>query len=172
VGPLPADLPAVLAAQGIRLAQHAVDKTDALRRSGALLVELGAVEPGYADAMLEREDLVTTYVGEGFAIPHGTNESRVLVRRTALGFLQFPDGVDWGDGTVQVCIPIAASGGEHMALLSALAETLLDPDAATRLRSATSADDVLAILAPPSDGSQQPAAQDEFEQQPHQEARS
>jgi mannitol/fructose-specific phosphotransferase system IIA component len=145
---LPADLPAVLAPQGIRLAQHAVDKTDALRRSGALLVELGAVEAGYADAMLEREELVTTYVGEGFAIPHGTNESRALVRRTALGFLQFPDGVDWGDGTVQVCIPIAASGSEHMALLSALAETLLDPGQAARLRAATSADDVLAILAP------------------------
>lgn len=141
-------MPAVLAPDGIRLAQRAVDKTDALRRSGALLVELGAVEPGYADAMLEREELVTTYVGEGFAIPHGTNEARALVRRTALGFLQFPDGVDWGDGTVHVCIPIAASGDEHMALLSSLAETLLDAEQAARLREATSADEVLAILAP------------------------
>jgi mannitol/fructose-specific phosphotransferase system IIA component len=145
---LAADPPAVLAPQAVRLAQRAVDKTDALRRSGALLVEIGAVEPGYAPAMLEREDLVTTYVGEGFAIPHGTNEARTLVRRTALGFLQFPDGVDWGDGIVYVCIPIAASGDEHMALLSALAETLLDPGQAARLRTATGVDDVLAILAP------------------------
>ena len=147
---MPADLPAVLAPDAVRLAQRAVDKTDALRRSGSLLVEIGAVEAGYADAMLDREELVTTYVGEGFAIPHGTNEARALVRRTALGFLQFPEGVDWGDGVVHVCIPIAASGEEHMALLSALAETLLDPEQAARLREATSADDVLAILAPPS----------------------
>ncbi len=147
---LPADLPDVLAPDAIRLAQRAVDKTDALRRSGGLLVEIGAVEPGYAAAMLEREEMVTTYVGEGFAIPHGTNEARALVRRTALGFIQFPDGVDWGDGVVHVCMPIAASGEEHMALLSALAETLLDPEQAARLRGATSVDDVLAILAPDS----------------------
>jgi mannitol/fructose-specific phosphotransferase system IIA component len=149
VAPLPAELPTgVLAPQAIRLAQRAVDKADALRRSGALLAELGAVEPGYAEAMLEREELVTTYVGEGFAIPHGTNEARALVRRTALGFLQFPDGVDWGDGVVHVCIPIAAAGGEHMALLSALAETLIVPEQAARLRGASSADEVLAILMP------------------------
>jgi mannitol/fructose-specific phosphotransferase system IIA component len=149
VGRLPADLPTgVLEPQAIRLAQRATDKGDALRQCGDLLREIGAVATGYAEAMLEREDLVTTYVGEGFAIPHGTNEARALVNRTALGFLQFPDGVTWdGDDVVQVCIPIAAAGGEHMALLSALAETLLDPDQAERLRTASSAQEVLDLLA-------------------------
>jgi mannitol/fructose-specific phosphotransferase system IIA component len=149
VGRLPAELPAgVLVAEAVRLGQHASDKLDALRRSGAVLADLGAVEPGYLDAMLAREELVSTFMGEGVAIPHGTNEARSLVHRTALGFLQFPDGVDWGDGaTVTVCIPIAAAGGEHIALLSALATVLIDPDKAEALRSATSADDVLALLA-------------------------
>lgn len=153
MGLLPADLPAgVLAPEAVRLGQRAVDKVDALRQSGRVLTDIGAVEAGYVEAMLAREELVTTFVGEGVAIPHGTNEARALVHRTALGFLQFPDGVDWGDGaTVQVCIPIAAAGGEHMALLSALAMVLLDPEQAERLRSATSADDVLAVLAAASD---------------------
>jgi PTS system mannitol-specific IIA component len=145
---LPADLTGgVLTPAAVRLAQVATDKVDAVRRSGQVLVDLGAVAPGYVDAMLEREDMVSTFVGEGVAIPHGTNSGKDLVHRTALGFLQFPAGIDWGDGaTVQVCIPIAASGGEHMDLLSALAMVLLDPVQAQRLRTATSADDVLAVL--------------------------
>jgi mannitol/fructose-specific phosphotransferase system IIA component len=150
---LPAELPAgVLAHEAVRLAQRASDKLDALRRSGAVLVEAGAVDPGYVDAMLAREEMVSTFMGEGVAIPHGTNEAKGLVHRTALGFLQFPDGVDWGDGaTVRVCIPIAAAGGEHMALLSALATVLIDPEKAEALRSASSADEVLEILASAAD---------------------
>lgn len=153
VGPLPADLPAgVLSTEAVRLGQRASGKLDALRQSGAVLVELGAVEPGYADAMLAREEMVSTFMGEGVAIPHGTNEAREFVHRTALGFLQFPDGVDWGEGNiVTVCIPIAAAGGEHMALLSALAMVLIDPEKAEALRSASSADDVLALLASAAD---------------------
>jgi PTS system mannitol-specific IIC component len=153
VGRLPAELPAgVLAAEAVRLGQRASDKLDALRQSGAALVDVGAVEPGYVDAMLAREEMVSTFMGEGVAIPHGTNEARSLVHRTALGFLQFPDGVDWGDGaTVRVCIPIAAAGGEHMALLSALATVLVDAEKAEALRSASSADEVLEILASAAD---------------------
>lgn len=153
MGRLPAELPAgVLAPEAVRLGQRASDKLDAVRQSGRVLTEIGAVEPEYVDAMFAREEMVSTFIGEGVAIPHGTNEAKGHVHRTALGFLQFPDGVDWGDGaTVQVCIPIAAAGGEHMALLSALAMVLLDPEQAAQLRSATSADDVLAVLEAASD---------------------
>ena len=152
--PLPAD-PAppapsrgVLGREAIRLAQRAHDKWDALRQSGALLVEIGAVEPGYADAILEREGQISTYMGEGVSIPHGTDQSRALVRRTALGFLQYPDGVDWDGETVYLCIPIAASGDEHVGVLSALAEVLVDGDSAAVLRGASDPDTVLALLNP------------------------
>lgn len=154
--PLPADPvsaePSVLARDAIRLAQRATDKWDALRQSGALLVELGAVEPGYADAILEREGQISTYMGEGVAIPHGTDASRALVRRTALGVLQFPDGVDWDGETAYLCIPIAASGDEHVGILSALAEVLVDGTSAARLRETTDVDEVLALLSPRDEG--------------------
>ena len=150
MGPLPAELAAqVLAPGAIRLGQHATDKWDVLRRSAVVLEQAGAVDPGYGEAMVERENSVSTYLGEGVAIPHGTNASRALVHRTALGFLQFPDGVDWGldsGDRVVVAIPIAAVGNEHMALLAALAEVLVDPDRAAALRGATSAEAVLAVL--------------------------
>jgi PTS system mannitol-specific IIA component/phosphocarrier protein FPr len=138
----------VLVREAIRLAQHADDKWDALRQSGALLEELGAIDPGYAAAILEREGQISTYMGEGVAIPHGTDQARALVRRTALGFLQYPDGVDWDGETVYLCIPIAASGDEHVGVLSALAEVLVDGDSAARLREATDIDEVLALLNP------------------------
>jgi PTS system mannitol-specific IIA component/phosphocarrier protein FPr len=138
----------VLAREAIRLAQHATDKWDALRQSGALLEELGAVDEGYAAAILERERQVSTYMGEGVAIPHGTDQARALVRRTALGFLQYPEGVDWDGETVYLCIPIAASGDEHVGVLSALAEILVEGDSAEALRGATDVDDVLARLSP------------------------
>ena len=132
--------------EAVRLAQHANDKWDALRQSGALLEELGAVDEGYAAAILEREGQISTYMGEGVAIPHGTDAARALVRRTALGFLQYPDGVDWDGETVYLSIPIAASGDEHVGILSALAEILIDDDSAAALRAATDVETVLTLL--------------------------
>jgi PTS system mannitol-specific IIA component/phosphocarrier protein FPr len=147
-GSTPPPATSVLVREAVRLAQHADDKWDALRQSGALLEELGAVDEGYAAAILERETQISTYMGEGVAIPHGTDQARALVRRTALGFIQYPDGVDWDGETVYLCIPIAASGDEHVGVLSALAEVLVQPDSAEALRNATDIDDVLARLNP------------------------
>jgi PTS system mannitol-specific IIA component/phosphocarrier protein FPr len=148
--------PSVLVREAIRLAQHADDKWDALRQSGALLEELGAVDEGYAAAILEREGQISTYMGEGVAIPHGTDAARALVRRTALGFLQYPDGVEWDGETVYLCIPIAASGDEHVGVLSALAEILVDDDSAAALRAATDVETVLALLNPGGEAAKEP----------------
>ncbi len=136
----------VLPVEGIRLALTASDKWDAIRQSGALLAELGAVEDGYPETMLERERSVSTFIGEGVAIPHGTDESRALVRRTTLGVLQFPDGVDWDGQTVTICVAIAAKGDEHVTVLSALAQILMDPARAEQLRTSTSVEDVHGLL--------------------------
>jgi PTS system mannitol-specific IIA component/phosphocarrier protein FPr len=137
----------VLSKDAIRLHLSAVDKWDAIRQSGALLEALGAIEPGYAAAMLERERSVSTYVGEGVAIPHGTDASRALVRRTTLGVLQFPAGVDWDGERVSLCVAIAARGDEHVAVLSALAQILMEPDKAARLRTSDDVDEVHGMLA-------------------------
>jgi mannitol/fructose-specific phosphotransferase system IIA component len=137
----------VLSPEAVRLGCHATDKWDVVRQAGALLVEIGAVTPEYAEAMLERERSISTYVGEGVAIPHGTDDSRRYVTRTALGFLQLPDGVDWDGNDVRVAVAIASSGDEHVAVLSALAQILMEPEQAERLRTTTDVEDVLALLA-------------------------
>lgn len=138
----------VLAAEAVRLGLHADDKEDALRQCGAVLVEIGAAGPAYAEAILERELSVSTYMGEGFAIPHGTDASRGHINRAALAFLQFPEGVDWNGKTCHVCIPIASRSDEHISILQSLALVLSDPESATRLRTTHDINEVLTLLAP------------------------
>lgn len=138
----------LLTADGVRLNLRAADRFDAVRQCGELLVEIGAVEPGYVEAMQERERSLSSYVGEAFALPHGTDESRVLILRPAVTFLQFPGGVDWDGDEVRACIAIAARSDEHVTVMAGLAKVLVNPDQAERLRAATDADAVLALLAP------------------------
>jgi len=134
--------------RSIRLTEPAADRDDAVRRCGQALVDAGAVEPSYLDSMLAREQSVSTYMGEGVAIPHGTLAGKDAVRRDALSFLRFPDGVDWDGGEVTIAIGIAARGGGHMAILAELAQILLEPDRARALREATDPDEVLRLLQP------------------------
>ena len=139
----------LLAPDAVRLGLRASDRFDAVRQSGDALVEIGAVQAPYIDAMLERERQMSTSLGEGFAIPHGTDESRRWIIETKLVFLQFPDGVDWEDDTVSVCIGIAAVGDEHVGVLARLAQVLVVPEQAARLRGAEGIEDVLSILGSP-----------------------
>lgn len=136
----------VLSRDSIRLGLKATDKDDAIRQCGEALQSVGAIQAPYAAAMFDREKEVSTYLGEGFAIPHGTNESRQYINRAALGFLQFPGGVDWDGETVYVAIPIASNSDEHVGILGALAEVLMEPDDAEKLRTTTSVDEIIALL--------------------------
>ncbi len=140
--------PNVLPREAVKLGLTASTKEDAIRQAGQTLVAIGAADAGYIDGMLERETQVSTFMGNGVTIPHGTNESRTHIRKAALGFLQFPDGVDWDGKTAYVAIPIASNSDEHMGILSALATVLADKSKAERLRTTTSVDEVLELLAP------------------------
>jgi PTS system mannitol-specific IIA component len=134
--------------RAIRLTAKASDRDDAIRQCGRALAEARAVSAAYADSMLERERSISTYLGEGVAIPHGTASGKDEVLNDALAVLRFPEGVDWNGQTVTVCIAIAAKGDGHMAILAELAEVLMDPDQARRLREAATPDEVLRLLQP------------------------
>jgi PTS system mannitol-specific IIC component len=141
----------ILARQSVLLGQPPTSKEDAIRLCGKVLVDAGAATPEYIDGMLAREQQISTFLGEGVAIPHGTNESREHIVRAALGFVQFPGGIDWGGKTAYVLIPIASATDEHVSILAALAEVLMDSDSAERLRTTSSVDEVLTLLAPSED---------------------
>jgi len=137
----------LLAESSINLTATATGRDDAIRQAGAALLATGAIEPSYIDAMLERENSVSTFVGEGVAIPHGTLAGKDAVKGDALVLLRFPEGVDWDGNEVSVAIGIAAKGNGHIALLSQLATILLEPEKAAALRSATTKEQVYELLA-------------------------
>ena len=145
---MPDDVSALLDRRSIVLDAVAADRDSAIRLAGQALVDVGAVTPDYVDAMIEREQSVSTYMGEGVAIPHGTLAGKDAVQRDALSFLRFPDGVEWNGQTATLAIGIAAKGDGHLAILGQLASVLVDPDKAKGLREVQTADEVLAILAP------------------------
>jgi mannitol/fructose-specific phosphotransferase system IIA component len=139
---------ALLDRDAVRLGLRASDRFDAIAQAGRALVEIGAVDAPYVDAMSEREQSLSTYLGEGFALPHGTDASRTHVRRPAIAVLQFPDGVDWGGQPVHVAIAVASASDEHVQILAQVAGVISDPASAERLRDATDPAEVLELLAP------------------------
>lgn len=116
----------IINAAGIKLNQAPVSKEEAIRAAGQLLVAQGCVDTDYVDAMVERENRVSTYMGMGIAIPHGTSEAKGTVKKTGIVLLQYPEGVDFGKEKAQLVIGIAGIGDEHLDLLSNICTILED----------------------------------------------
>lgn len=138
----------LLAEASITLDASASSRDDAIRQAGAGLMAVGAVDAAYVDAMIDRENTVSTFMGEGVAIPHGTLAAKDSVKADALSMIRFPAGVDWDGNDVRLAFGIAAKGNGHIALLSQLASILMDPDKAEALRNATTVSRVYELLTP------------------------
>jgi phosphocarrier protein FPr len=124
----------ILTKENVRVNVQASDKQEAIRMSGEILVEAGYVAPAYVDGMLNREKTMSTYIGNGVAIPHGEFEDREIIYRTGLSVLQFREGIEWEPGELaHLVIGIAATADEHLGVLSNLAEVLEDPESADKL---------------------------------------
>lgn len=130
----------VMLREGVKLGQASVSKEDAIRAAGALLKEIGCVDDSYIDAMLEREKLVTTYMGLGVAIPHGTTQAKGAVKKSGIVMLQYPDGVSFGDEKAQLVFGIAGVGDEHLDLLANISNSLEDEDLLEELKNTNDVD--------------------------------
>ncbi|HAT1569521.1 TPA: fused PTS fructose transporter subunit IIA/HPr protein [Kluyvera cryocrescens] len=136
-----------LTVQDIHPGQQAANKEEAIRQVAAALVSAGNVAEGYVAGMLAREQQTSTFLGNGIAIPHGTTDTRDQVLKTGVQVYQFPQGVTWGEGqTAYVAIGIAASSDEHLGLLRQLTHVLSDDAVAEQLKTATTAEELRALL--------------------------
>lgn len=136
----------VINKNGIRLNQSPVPKEDAIRAAGELLVKQGCVEESYVDAMIERERLVSTYMGMGLAIPHGTSEAKNSVKKTGIVLLQYPEGVDFGKEKAQLIFGIAGIGDEHLDLLAKICEAVEDEEVMEKMKTTDDVDWILEKL--------------------------
>ena len=131
---------------GIRLDAAASSNEEAVRVCGDLLMQLGASQPEYAAAMWEREQIFSSAIGMGFAIPHGTDESRKFVTFDQLVFLRLNQEIEWGEEKVKCVLGIASSGDGHVEILGNLAELIQDPDALEVLMSTGDEQAILNLL--------------------------
>ena len=123
------------------------DKESAIRACGRMLVDRGCVDEGYIDAMVERDREVSVFIGNGVAIPHGTNEAKRFVKKTGVVVLQYPDGVDFDGEKAYVLFGIAGKGDEHLEILSQIALLFSDDDEVAKLKAAQTPEELLSLLA-------------------------
>ncbi len=138
-----------LGAENIFLGRTASHKEEAIRFAGEQLVKGGYVQPEYVQAMLDREKLTPTYLGESIAVPHGTVEAKDRVLKTGVVFCQYPAGVRFGeeeDDIARLVIGIAARNNEHIQVITSLTNALDDETVIERLANTTSVEEVLALL--------------------------
>ncbi len=133
---------AILSLDSIVLAGDATDRDSAIDEAGALLVSTGAVDGGYVGSMHDREKSVSTYMGNLLAIPHGTNDAKSMIKRSAISVVRYPHSIEWNGNPVRFVIGIAGANNEHLELLSKIAEVFLDSEAVAKLERATSKQEI------------------------------
>nr|WP_254207561.1 PTS sugar transporter subunit IIA [Paenibacillus sp. AK121] len=130
----------------IKMNATAKDKYEAIRMAGQILLDAGHITTEYIDKMLEREEIVSTYIGNGLAIPHGTKESKTLVQSTGISIVQFPQGVDFGEEKAYMVIGIAAQGGDHMEILTSIAVVCAEEENMDKLRNAVIPQEIIDLF--------------------------
>lgn len=139
---------AILNENNVVLNVAAETKTKAIERVGKLLVKNGYVSEEYIEGMHKREASLTTYVGNGVAIPHGMPEYMRYILKSGIAVIQYPAGLDFGDGNVAyILIGIAGKDNEHMEILAGIALVCQEEENVLKLRQAASKRDIIEILA-------------------------
>lgn len=137
----------VLKRESVITGLESVSKEEAIRYVGNMLVDLGCVDSSYVDAMVERDANVSTFLGNGVAMPHGTFESKEAVKKTGIVVAQYPQGIDWdGVGTAHIVIGLGAVGDDHVEILSHMAEILQDEERAEKLWDTTDTEFLYTVL--------------------------
>ncbi|MFF2448875.1 PTS mannitol transporter subunit IICBA [Neobacillus sp. NPDC058068] len=137
---------ALLREENIFLNQEFVSKEEAIRFAGNVLVKSGYVKESYIDAMIARDEMTSTYMGNDVAIPHGTEEAKKDVLNSGFTVLQVPNGVDFDGQKVRLIFGIAGKDGTHLEILSGIAVTCSDMANIEKLVEAKSAREIMDIL--------------------------
>ncbi|HHW67740.1 MAG: mannitol system or component [Epulopiscium sp.] len=136
----------VLKMNNIKLGLPSVGKKDAIKMAGRVLADSGYVTENYIDAMLQREEDLSTYIGNGVAIPHGVGEAKKEIKQTGISILQFPEGVDFGTEKAYLVVGLAGTDDEHLSILSNLAAIIEDEKIVEQMKNTADAEFVYKVL--------------------------
>lgn len=136
----------ILLKENIKLGLPSESRDEAIKRAGQLLIDSEYVSNEYIDAMFQREEIVSTFIGNGVAIPHGVGKARDLIKSSGLAVLQYPDGIDYNGNDCYLVIAISGKDNEHIKILSNIAEQISDEDQAKDLWKTTDLDRIHRIF--------------------------
>jgi PTS system mannitol-specific IIC component len=136
----------ILSKDNIFLGLKSVSRDEAIQKAGELLIAEGYVSEAYLEAMFEREEIVSTYIGNGIAIPHGVGKARGLIKSSGLVILQYPDGIDYNGNTCYLVIGISGKDNDHIKILANIAEQFSDEEQAKKLWKTSDKDLLFSLL--------------------------
>ncbi len=124
----------VLIKKNIRLNRPPQTKEAIIRDIGQVFYDGGYTTEKYTEAMLEKEKVFNTAIGNNLAIPHGIEGMTGEILNSGLVIFSYPDGVDWGDGqSVKLVIGIASVGDEHVDKLAKIAAACSTEEAVDKI---------------------------------------
>lgn len=136
----------LLREENVFLNQHFDNKEEAIRFAGRALVNAGYVKESYIEAMIARDEMTSTYMGNDVAIPHGTEEAKKDVLKSGFTVLQIPNGVDFDGQKARLIFGIAGKDGTHLEILSGIAVTCSEMENIEKMVKATSARELMDII--------------------------
>lgn len=122
------------------------DKADAIETAGTILYEQGYVEKEYISCMHQREEVISTYIGNNVAIPHGIDGSEKYIKESGISFIQVPEGVSYGTETAYIIMGVAGKDGTHLDILMKLSEVICETENIEKLRTAKTKEEILDII--------------------------
>lgn len=132
----------------ISIIEGAFLKQDAIKAVSEKMINAGLVKNDYTQAMFDRDAQISTFLGNGIAIPHGTIEKRASVIETGLKVIYYPQGIKWDEDNniAYVVIGIAAKSNEHLDILRKLTRAVIADDTLERILAVKAPEQLLAIL--------------------------
>ncbi len=136
----------VLLPESVILDGTARNRDAAIDEAGKLLLHRGAVDTTYVQAMHEREESVSTYMGSFLAIPHGTNDAKEHIKHSAVSIVRYPEGIDWGGKQVKFVVGVAGLNNEHLHILASIAKIFTNKAQVAQLEEAATVEEILELF--------------------------
>lgn len=141
----------LMSKEAIKIHGHASSKMDAIEQMVSLMYRQGNVSDKevYKKAVIERENLSTTGMVDGIAIPHARTNA---ITQAGIAAMTLPEGVDYesmdGQPTTLIFLIAAPDDGDnvHLQVLSELSTLLMDHDFCEDLKNAGSPEEFLSII--------------------------
>ena len=141
----------LMSKEAIKIHGHASSKMDAIEQMVSLMYRQGNVSDKevYKEAVIERENLSTTGMVDGIAIPHARTTA---ITEAGIAAMTLPEGVDYesmdGQPTTLIFLIAAPDNGDnvHLQVLSELSTLLMDHDFCEDLKNAGTPEEFLSII--------------------------